>query len=231
MPNPTKIVNQSIVLANLPVSPTDAANKQYVDNIYNAAIANSGNPGIIGYFATSSAPTGWVKANGAVLPIASYQALFDVLPKQGNGNTIWWQAGDGPLNFRIPDLRGVFPRGWDDGRGVDSGRGFGTDQNDALGNHTHGGQASASTSITATPGNGGTFNTGGIFMSSSRRTATPTTDSINGVAAGTNFSDGTSSSVTRGALGASTTVGLTINNTGSTETRPRNLSLLACIKF
>lgn len=224
MPNPTKIVNQSIVLANLPVSPTDAANKQYVDNIYNAAIANAGNPGIIGYFATSSAPTGWIKANGAVLPIASYQALFDVLPKQGNGNTIWWQAGDGPLNFRIPDLRGVFPRGWDDGRGIDSGRGFGTDQASMLAAHTHPNTVSATTSIGVTPNNG-TYKQ--VFASVTRTSG----DAINGMDVGANFSDGSASSITRANLAASTSVGINNAAAGGTETRPVNLSLLACIKF
>ncbi|WP_231679148.1 phage tail protein, partial [Ralstonia pseudosolanacearum] len=35
-------------------------------------------------------------------------------------------AGDGAATFNLPDLRGEFLRGWDDGRGVDSGRGIGT---------------------------------------------------------------------------------------------------------
>jgi hypothetical protein len=210
MPNPTKIVNQSIVLANLPVSPTDAANKQYVDNIYNAAIANSGNPGIIGYFATSSAPTGWVKANGAVLPIASYQALFDVLPKQGNGNTIWWQPGDGPLNFRIPDLRGVFPRGWDDGRGIDSGRGFGTDQGSLIGSHNH------------------PINDPGHVHSTDYwiRPNMPSGWGSSWFYPGANYANTGYGSGTYG-----NRTGISVGSSGGVETRPVNLSLLACIKF
>ena len=36
--------------------------------------------------------------------------------------------GDGSTTFKLPDLRGEFLRGFDDGRGVDSGRGIGTSQ-------------------------------------------------------------------------------------------------------
>jgi phage-related tail fiber protein len=35
-------------------------------------------------------------------------------------------AGDGSTTFNVPDLRGEFVRGWDHGRGVDSGRGLGS---------------------------------------------------------------------------------------------------------
>ena len=34
--------------------------------------------------------------------------------------------------FNLPDLRGQFPRGWDNGRGSDPGRGLGTSQGDAM---------------------------------------------------------------------------------------------------
>ena len=40
-------------------------------------------------------------------------------------------------NFRLPDLRGEFVRGWDHGRGVDSGRGFGGKQGYAIQKHRH----------------------------------------------------------------------------------------------
>ena len=43
-------------------------------------------------------------------------------------------AGDGYSTFNLPDLRGEFPRFWDDGRGVDAGRGLGTWQGDAIRN-------------------------------------------------------------------------------------------------
>ncbi|MCL9847349.1 phage tail protein [Ralstonia solanacearum] len=75
--------------------------------------------GLIGYFARSTAPNGWLKANGAAVSRTTYAALFTEI-----GTT--FGAGDGANTFNLPDLRGEFLRGWDDGRGVDSGRGFGT---------------------------------------------------------------------------------------------------------
>ena len=46
-------------------------------------------------------------------------------------------AGDGSTTFNIPDLRGEFLRGWDNGRGVDNGRALGSSQTDAFKSHTH----------------------------------------------------------------------------------------------
>jgi microcystin-dependent protein len=73
------------------------------------------------YFAGKNAPTGWLKANGALLPKqGTYASLYDALPKQTNGtqtNTIWSVIGDNWApngEFRIPDLRGQFIRGWND---------------------------------------------------------------------------------------------------------------------
>ncbi|MEZ0190758.1 phage tail protein [Ralstonia solanacearum] len=78
-----------------------------------------GQAGLIAYFARSTAPNGWLKANGAAVSRTTYAALFTEI-----GTT--FGAGDGANTFNLPDLRGEFLRGWDDGRGVDSGRGFGT---------------------------------------------------------------------------------------------------------
>lgn len=224
MPNPTKVINQSIVLASLPVNTTDAANKQYVDNIYNNAIQNAGGPGMISFFARNTPPTGWIKANGAVLAITGpYNALFNALPKQGNGNTIWWRAGDGAANFRIPDLRGVFVRGWADpdtangagAPGYDAGRTFGDIQQDVIAAHSH------PNTISISPNNGTYKQT---FLSVTRTTG----DAINGVEAGGNFSSGygVNTSITRGDITISNA------NAGSgTDTRPVNIALLACIQF
>lgn len=48
-----------------------------------------------------------------------------------------WGHGDGSVTFNLPDLRGEFLRGLDDGRGVDSGRALGSSQADELRAHTH----------------------------------------------------------------------------------------------
>jgi len=80
-------------------------------------------PGSIIMFGGSAAPDGWLKANGAAVSRTVYAALF-----QQVGTT--WGAGNGSTTFNLPDLRGEFIRSWDDGRGADSGRGFGSFQNE-----------------------------------------------------------------------------------------------------
>ena len=54
---------------------------------------------------SATPPTGWLKCNGAAFTASQYPKLAQAYPV-----------------LRLPDLRGEFIRGWDDGRGVDSGR-------------------------------------------------------------------------------------------------------------
>lgn len=68
---------------------------------------------------TSIAPTGWLKCNGATFTAAQYPKLALAYP-----------------GLVLPDLRGYFIRGWDDGRGVDSGRTLLSAQGDAMRNFT-----------------------------------------------------------------------------------------------
>ena len=84
--------------------------------------------GTVIYSASSSVPDGYIKANGASLDTATYANLFAAI-----GYTYGGSGG----SFNAPDLRGEFIRGWDDGRGVDSGRGFGSFQADAFKSHKH----------------------------------------------------------------------------------------------
>lgn len=87
-------------------------------------------------FAASSAPSGALKANGALISRTTYAALFAALGTM-------FGAGDGSTTFQLPDCRGEFFRGWDDSRGIDSGRALGSWQGDLLRNHTHNTAASA----------------------------------------------------------------------------------------
>lgn len=64
-------------------------------------------------------PTGWLKCNGAPFAAENYPKLALVYP-----------------GLVLPDLRGEFIRGWDDGRGVDSGRALLSAQSDTLQNIT-----------------------------------------------------------------------------------------------
>lgn len=78
-------------------------------------------PGEVTFFAMSGAPAGYMKANGAAVSRTTYAALFAAI-----GTT--FGVGDGISTFNLPDMRGEFPRGFDDGRGVDVGRVFGSAQ-------------------------------------------------------------------------------------------------------
>jgi microcystin-dependent protein len=78
-------------------------------------------PGEVRYFAMQTAPSGFLKADGTAVSRTTYANLFAAV-----GTT--FGVGDNSTTFNLPDLRGEFVRGWDDGRGVDSGRVFGSAQ-------------------------------------------------------------------------------------------------------
>ena len=86
--------------------------------------------GAVAYFAMQSAPTGWLKANGAEISRSAYNNLFLAI-----GTT--FGDGDGSTTFNLPDLRGEFVRGCDDGRGKDSSRKFGSQQRNQNLAHAH----------------------------------------------------------------------------------------------
>ncbi|WP_150526821.1 phage tail protein [Roseibium sediminis] len=87
-------------------------------------------PGFIAPYAMFTPPDGWLECNGAAISRTAYAALFNVL---GTG----YGAGDGATTFNVPDLRGEFIRGFDNGRGVDPGRGFATWQGSENKTHAH----------------------------------------------------------------------------------------------
>lgn len=139
--------------------------------------------GTTAFFAMSSAPAGWVKANGAAVSRTAYADLFAAI------GTVFG-SGDGSTTFNLPDLRGEFPRGLDDGRGVDSGRSLGTAQGDSFKSHGH--------TVMFYPA-------GGAYVS---------------------YYPGLP-----GHSGGPDTGANNTTNTGGSETRPRNIALLACVKY
>jgi microcystin-dependent protein len=87
--------------------------------------------GAVAYFAMTTPPTGWIKANGAILDRTTYAALFSAI------GTLYNTGGETGSQFRCADLRGEFIRGWSDGHTVDSGRALGSNQADDNKSHTH----------------------------------------------------------------------------------------------
>ena len=90
-------------------------------------------------------PAGWLECNGASLSTSTYADLYGVL------GTVF---GSGSGTFNLPDLRGEFVRGWDHGRGADSGRTFGSYQADDYRSHAHSGCADVDTSHPANVSDG-----------------------------------------------------------------------------
>ena len=66
---------------------------------------------------SATPPTGWLKCNGAVFSAEEYPELAKAYPTN-----------------KLPDLRGEFIRGWDDGRGIDTNRSLLSSQGDAIRN-------------------------------------------------------------------------------------------------
>lgn len=92
---------------------------------------NGGVPaGAVSAFAMSATPNGWLQCDGAAVSRTTYATLFAAI-----GTT--YGSGDGSTTFNLPDLRGEFVRGWDDSRGIDSGRTLGSAQTDELKSHRH----------------------------------------------------------------------------------------------
>jgi microcystin-dependent protein len=189
----------NLTLPGVPTTTNMAATKGYVDTQIAAipAAQDLTPAGTVIWTARNTAPTGYLKADGTAVSRTTYAALFSAI-----GTT--FGAGNGSTTFNVPDLRGEFIRGWDDGRGVDSGRTFASAQSQNYQSHTH---------AVTDPGH------------------SHTVESNN--ATGGNYSGGGNSSNLGPYYGTNTgsnTTGISIQNSGGTETRPRNVALLACVK-
>jgi phage-related tail fiber protein len=161
----------------------------------------------VAYFAVSTAPSGWLKADGTAIARTTYADLFAAV-----GTT--FGVGDGTTTFNVPDLRGEFMRAWDDGRGIDSGRVFGSAQGDAVQDHTHDlFQYNSNLNASGWP----------RFLEGDPATAPRT---IPGIGGGT---IGTSRGVQGVKIGTGGNLGHSV--TKAAETRGRNIAMLACIKF
>jgi microcystin-dependent protein len=232
--------------------------------IWNSSSIQGVSVGEIAFFAKKTAPTGYLKANGAAVSRTTYVSLFDFLcpasdftvtiaspavftltshglsagdpirftttgglpagldtsttyyvisagltadafevsttvgggavNTSGSQNGVhtlrpfYFGVGDGSTTFNIPDLRGEFMRGFDDGRGIDTSRVFGSAQTQDVQPHAHNIETQNVDYGSSAPNLGTRIVAGGAQIRA------------------------------------------TVNSTG-TETRPRNISLLACIKY
>lgn len=196
-PNGTKIVGaQNEPAANMPDPLVKSQNLADVPNkatartnldVFSKAEARQLAPsGVVAFFARPTAPTGWLKCNGAAVSRTAYADLFAAIGT-------YYGVGDGFNTFNLPDLRGEFLRGWDDGRGVDPGRAFSSAQGDSFKAHVHNFGWYEYT-LPGTPGY-----------------PLPAVTSNHG--------------------GATKYINIDQTYTGGSETRPRNVAMLPCIKF
>jgi microcystin-dependent protein len=166
--------------------------------------------------AVATVPTGYVECDGSSYNrTGTYNALFNVI-----GTTY---GANNSSTFKVPDLRGEFVRGYDHGKGTDSGRSINDPQGSQFGQHNHNVSASSSSSVTD-PGHKHTMNfnlgnlisSGGAFGMKDSGTA----DRMNTATTG---------------ISVSTTTSISQSNRGGTdnssETRPRNIAMMYIIKI
>lgn len=95
---------------------------------------------------TGTVPGGHLECDGSAISRTTYAGLFaDIGTLYG--------VGDGSTTFEIPDLRGEFIRGWDNGKGTDPARAIASNQADAFESHGH--LWGTNTAVTVTAGAGG----------------------------------------------------------------------------
>ena len=194
-----EVVNSSVTLAKLAT-----------------AVANSLNPaGTVIWYAGSTAPAGYLKANGDAIANGSGTT---------QGLTADFSALYAVVGANLPDLRGEFIRGWDDGKGTDSGRNIRSSQSDQNKQHNHTATSSSTTAsktLTGTFGNDPhSYTPTGIFSQTGQSFGEDQDQGNNGQVVTLNATHD-----------HTTTTTTSIANDGGTEVRTRNIALLACIKY
>lgn len=181
----------------------DSLTPQNIADYLLDAIINTVMPaGTVIYVAQTIAPDGFLKANGAAISRTTYSRLFSKI-------STTFGVGDGVTTFNLPDLRGEFLRCLDDGRGIDPSRVMGTWQKGSL--NAIDGAVKAVWTISASGDSPGTL---------TQQAGLDDYDVNNYVG------------VSNSSVENKTSVGLKGNSEGwSGTTRPRNIALLACIKF
>jgi hypothetical protein len=162
---------------------------------------NGSSPGAITAFGANVVPPGWLLCDGAQVSRTTYADLFAAI-----GTT--WGAGDGSTTFNVPDLRGMFLRGTDPTALRDpdgASRSFGSTQGSLLGHHAH--------SIND-PGHSHQYYGEGDGCTGEK--GLPRIGPGSCV-----YGLGTSASGT----------GITLNETGGSESRPTNVSVEYIVKF
>jgi len=89
-----------LLLPGKPTQPNQAATKQYVDDLIPVAVMQM--------YGGDTAPTNWMLCRGQAISRATYAALFAAVGTR-------FGTGDGSTTFNLPDMKGVFPFGFNAG--------------------------------------------------------------------------------------------------------------------
>ncbi len=173
--------------------------------------------------AVATVPTGYLECNGNAVSRTTYAALFAIIGTN-------YGTGDGSSTFNLPDLRGEFIRGFDNGKGTDSGRSIASSQSAQNASHNHSISLSGTTSTASLTGSitkiSETFNSGGgtasgVFTKTGGVNAANTPSRVDtSPAAGVDLN--ASHDHTFSASGTSGSQG--------SEARPRNIAMMYIIK-
>ena len=159
--------------------------------------------------AVATVPSGYLECNGAAVNKSTYADLFAVIG-------ITYGGTNASSTFNLPYLRGEFIRGFDNGRGVDSGRSIASSQSSQNQSHTHSGSA---TSTVTDPGHRHTTKGHG------------TQDDGGGNLTGSTSGSSSSSSMFDNTTGISVSTSVTVGSEGGSETRVRNVAMMYIIKI
>ena len=177
--------------------------------------------GSVHVMATTTVPSGYLECAGQYISRTTYANLFAII------GTTW--GTNASTNFRLPDLRGQFVRGWANTSSVDSGRSFASSQSSQNLSHNHsysGGSVSVS-------GANHRHNARGFSLQPSIASVGITLGSGQGYQIGYRTSDSGSTGqaiLDSGTLSMSGSVSLSINNNGGNESRPQNIAMMYVIK-
>jgi hypothetical protein len=103
----------------------DSANYQLLCRMNGAGASSSPSfvPGQIAMWPLATPPSGTLECDGAEVSRTTYSRLFDII-----GTT--YGPGDNVTTFKLPDMRGMFPRGWAHGTTNDPDKATRTNRGD-----------------------------------------------------------------------------------------------------
>ena len=172
--------------------------------------------------AVATVPSGYLECNGAAVSRTTYAALFAIIGTA-------YGTGNGSSTFNLPDLRGEFVRGFDNGRNADTGRSIASSQGASNASHNHSISLSGTTSTKSLTGSvqkiSETFNNNGV--------TTGIFSKQTGFNAG--FTPGAPDNNDAGAFNIDASHNHTFSASGTSgsqgsEARPRNVAMMYIIK-